>query len=63
MGRIKNQTNTYIYEGETEAAMIKAFNLLGRKLKLNLLQTKIQTKLTTLRPGNIYLIIDMDDIS
>ena len=63
MGRIKSQTNTYIYEGETEAAMIKALNLLGRKLKLNLLQAKIQTKLTTLRPGNIYLIIDMDDIS
>lgn len=63
MGRIKNTTKTYIYEGETEKAILGAFDILGRKVKFNLLQQNIARKLTTIRPGDLYLIIDLDDIS
>lgn len=63
MGRINNTPRTYIFEGKTEAAVIKALGLVGKNFQFNILQNDISKKLATLRKSEVYLIIDMDEIS
>lgn len=54
---------THIFEGPTEEAVIKALGLRGRSFKFNLSQNFIKTKVSTLSHGELYLFLDMDEIS
>lgn len=62
-GKMARIVKTHIFEGPTEEAVIKALGLHGRNFKFNLNQNFIKTKVSTLSSGELYLFLDMDEIS